>query len=298
MFWLLIIIIAYFFLAISSLGDKVYLKGKENPKSYVFSVGLLSGLVVFLIPFLKDFSFPSFDILIWAIAEGIVYVLALYAMYYALEKFEVSVVVPAMGGLQPIFIFLLTICFFQVSQISIQIIVALIALIIGTFLISSEKRKRKISKKTVFFALIPAFLFALDVILSKQVFLLQPFFEGLVFMRLTSCLVVLFFLFDKKFRKSIFKKQKKSKKFLFLATQSAGGIGILLQSYAISLVPVLSLAVLNALKGVQYVFLIIITLLVSQFLPKILKEKFDKKNLTVKIISILIIAFGIALLTI
>ena len=85
---------------------------------------------------------------------------------------------------------------------------------------------------------------------------------------------------------------------MFLATQSAGGIGILLQSYAISLVPILSLATLNALKGIQYVFLIAITFFISYFHSNILKEKFNKKALTQKIVSILIIALGIGLLTI
>jgi len=300
MLWLIIAILAYFFLALSSLGDKVYLKGKENPKSYVFYVGLLSGLVILLIPFIKDFSLPSLDILIWPILEGGVYILALYSMYYALERFEVSVVVPTMGGLQPIFILLLSMGFFQFTEISLQNIVALIVLIIGTFLISSSGKNVKIKGKELLFSLLPAALFALDVILTKQVFLTEPFLNGLVFMRITSCVVVLFFLLNKKFRKNIFKRTniKKSKANIFLMAQSAGGLGILLQSYAISLVPVLGLATLNALKGVQYIFLLIMTIIISAFFSKTLNEKFDKKTFSLKLVSIIIIAVGIALLTI
>ena len=293
MFWLLIAIVAYFFLALSSLGDKVYLKGKEKPKLYVFYVGLLSGLVVLLIPFIKDFGLPSLDILIWPILEGIVYILALYSMYYALDKYEVSVVVPAMGGLQPVFIFFLSIGFFQITEISFKSVAALIILIIGTFLISSNGKKIKANSKEFLFSLLPALLFALDAILTKQVFMGESFFEGLVYMRITSFLVVLFFLFDKQLRKSLFRKRKRG---VFLGAQAAGGVGILLQSYAISLVPVLSLATLNALKGVQYAFLLIITLFISSFHSKILHEKFDKKTLRIKIISVAIIALGIALL--
>lgn len=290
MFWLLIVIAAYFFLALSSLGDKVYLKGREKPKSYVFYVGLLSGLVVLLIPFIQDFNF---HLSFWAILEGIIYILALYSMYYALDKYEVSVVVPAMGGLQPVFIFFLSIGFFQITEISFKSVIALIILIIGTFLISSNGKKIKANSKEFLFSLVPAFLFALDAILTKQVFIEESFFEGLVYMRITSFLVVLFFLFDKQLRKSLFKKRKRG---VFLGAQAAGGVGILLQSYAISLVPVLSLATLNALKGVQYIFLLIITLFISIFHSKILHEKFDKKTLKVKVISVAIIALGIALL--
>ena len=111
MHWLLVIILAYFFLGLASLGDRIFLKGKQDPKTYTFYVGALSGLVVLLIPFV-NFSIPDINILIWAIIEGVLYVGALYALYYALDRFEVSVVVPIVGGLQPIFIFLITIFVF------------------------------------------------------------------------------------------------------------------------------------------------------------------------------------------
>lgn len=295
MLWLIIIILAYFFLAVSSLGDKLYLKGKEKPKNYVFYVGLLSGLIVLIVPFI-DFAFPSINILLWAFLEGIVYIAALYALYYALDKFEVSVVIPALGGIQPIFIFLLSIVFFQIKEISIKSIIALIILIIGTFLISLDKGRKNLKSKELLFAIIPGFLFALDFILTKQVFNTQPFLQGLVFMRLFSFMAVLAFLFDKKFRESIFKKKAASKKMIFLGAQASGAIGILLQSYAISLVPILYLATLNALKGIQYVFLLILTFIISTFYSNVLKENFNKKSLITKIISIIFIVLGIALL--
>ncbi|MDD4358495.1 MAG: EamA family transporter [Candidatus Pacebacteria bacterium] len=293
MFWLIIIILAYFFLALSSLGDKLYLKGKEDPKTYVFYVGLLGGLLIFLIPFL-NLSNISF---IWPALEGVVYICALYALYYALDKFEVSTIVPGIGGLQPIFILLLTIVFFGIT-VSIKSILALIILIIGTFLISMEKGRREIKNRELLFCVIPAVLFAGDFILTKQVFNVMPFLEGIVLMRIFSFLAVLIFLFDKKFRKNIFKKKKNDKKLIFLGTQLSGGVGILLQSYAISLVPVMHLATLNALKGIQYIFLIFITFIISTFYSKLLKESFSKKSLIRKIISIVFIVIGIALLAI
>lgn len=295
MFWLLVIISAYFFLALSSLGDKIFLKGKEDSKTYVFYVGLLSGLVVLLIPFV-DFSIPSIDILMWPFLEGMVYIGALYAMYYALDRFEVSTIVPILGGFQPIFIFLLSIVFFQITELSLKNVLALIILIIGTFLVSLSRGKVKVRGKEILFSVFPAFLFALDFILTKQVFNAQPFFEGLIYMRMTSFVVVLLFLLNKKFRKSIFKNKNNNKSFVFLGAQTAGAIGILLQSYAISLVPVYSLAVLNALKGIQYVFLFLVTFFISIFYSRILKENFSKKSLVIKVTSIVIIAIGIALL--
>lgn len=293
MFWLIVAISAYFFLALSSLGDKIFLKGKEDPKTYVFYVCLFSGLIVLLIPFI-DFNLYSFSVLIWPILEGIVYAGALYALFYALDKYEVSVVIPILGGLQPIFIFILSFFFFNIREISLQNTLALVFLIVGTFLISFDGKKFK--SRGLLFCLLPAFLFALDFILTKKVFIEQPFLEGLIYMRVTSCLVVFFFLFNKHFRKNVLKNGKKSKKkTLFLGAQTMGAIGAVLQSYAISLVPITSLAILNALKGTQYVFLLILTFLTSIFYSKILKENFKKQNLLLKIISVTIIGVGIAL---
>ena len=282
MLWLVIGILACFFLALASFYDKLFLKEKEDPKAYVFYVGLLGGLVIFLAPFF-EFSLIS----IWPILEGIVYIIALYFLYYVLNRSEASTIIPAQGAIQVIFIFLMSIVFFQIKDISFNGLLALSALIMGSFLISFSK---KIKRKEILFCVFSAFLFAIDFVLVKQVFLMHSFLEGLFLMRMTSFFVVLFFLLDKSFRKNIFKTKKQEKKFFFLA-QIAGGLGILLQSYAIRLVSPSNLAVLNAIKGIQYVFLFLLAVL-------FLKEDFSRRNLFFKIVSIVLIVVGIVLLAI
>jgi drug/metabolite transporter (DMT)-like permease len=291
--WLLVIILAYFFLALAAFGDKLFLTQKESPINYTFYVGALSGLVILLIPFI---GFEFHNILIGLI-EGVVYIGALYSMYYVLSKSEVSIAVPVMGGLQPIFVFILTLVFYSSLTFASKDIIAFAILILGTVLISFNSNFR-FDKKVFCLALIPALLFAIDYILTKQVFETNDFWHGLVLMRTFSFLTVLLFLFRKKFREQIFKKKKGSTKkgFIFILAQGSGGLGILLQSFAISIVPITYLATLNALKGVQYVFLFFITIIISLFLPKILKENINKRVLIRKGISIVLIALGIILL--
>lgn len=279
MLWLVIGVLAYFFLALASFYDKLFLKEKEDPKAYVFYVGLLGGLVIFLAPFF-EFSLIS----IWPILEGIVYIIALYFLYYVLNRSEASTIIPAQGAIQVIFILLLSVVFFEIKEVN---LLALGILILGSFLISFSKR---LKRKEILFCVFSAFLFAIDFVLVKQVFMVHSFLEGLFLMRLTSFFVVLFFLLDKSFRKNIFKTKKQEKKFFFLA-QIAGGLGILLQSYAIRLVSPSNLAVLNAIKGIQYVFLFLLAVL-------FLKEDFSRRNLFFKIVSIVLIVVGIVLLAI
>lgn len=299
MLWFIVILIAYFFLGIASLGDKVFLKGKQqSPAIYTFYVGIMGGLVVFLIPFF-GIDISSFQDLLYPALEGILYAAALYSLYLALSRTEVSIAIPIIGALQPIFVFFLTIVFYGFSELAVKDVIALAILILGTFLISLEKGGSKINVKKMAIAIVPAFLFALDMILTKQVFFNFDFWEGLILMRIFTFLTVLFFLFSSKFRKELSARRKdksKGKGLVFVFAQGAGGLGILLQSYAISLVPTIYLAVLNALKGVQYVFLLFATMLVSYYFPKIIKEDFKRRALIRKIISVIIISAGIALL--
>lgn len=298
MVWLLVIIIAYLFFSLSSLADKFVLAGPVKAKSYTFYIGLLNIFAIFFIPF-TSFSLPGFTALPWIILESIVYVLGIYFMFSAVEKFEVSSVTSAIGSLQPIFIFILMFIFWGAQAIDKVEILAFALLLIGGYLISQEKNT-KITKEHLKIIFLSALMFSLDYIFSKMVFLNQPFLQGLIWMRLFSFILILCMLFSDKTRKEIFKKKNvasKKNNLVFFFGQLFGGTAVFLQSFAISLAPIVFLPVVNALRGIQYVFLFIIILFLSFFYPKILKEKISKKIVIQKIISILLIIAGLALLT-
>src|SRR3989338_8537491 len=110
MLWLLVIISAYFFFSIASFGDKLILAGPVNPKLYTFYVSVFGILTVLIIPF-TQFGLPSKTALLWIVLEAIVFVLGVYSTFLALEKFDASRVMPAIGSIQPILILILTLLF-------------------------------------------------------------------------------------------------------------------------------------------------------------------------------------------
>ena len=177
-------------------------------------------------------------------------------------------------------------------------ILAFILLFVGSVVISIEKNI-KITGNYLKITIFSSAMFSLDYIFSKFVFLNQPFIQGIIWIRLFIFLFVLILLFKKDSRKEIFSKKmilnKKTQTF-FLCAQVCGGAAIFLQSFAISLVPIAFLAIANSLRGIQYVFLFLITLFISLFFPKILKEELSEKIILQKIISIIIIAIGLAIL--
>jgi hypothetical protein len=297
-YWLVVIIIAYLFFSLSSLGDKLVLSGKPKPVSYTFYVGIFSILVVVLIPFTK-FTWPSNTSLMWIILDALVHTIGIYTMFVALRKFEVSKVMTTIGATQPIFILILTWIFWGPQAMPIIDIVAFIILFLASVLISLEKNVKVTGdylKITVFSSL----MFSLDYVFSKFVFLNAGFLEGIIWIRLFVIFLVLFFLVSKKWRQEIFAKQMvldKKTQITFIATQACGGAANFLQSLAIALAPIAFLPIVNSLRGIQYVFLFLATLSISYFAPKILREGVTKKIIFQKVFAIVLIVIGLAMLS-
>ena len=156
------------------------------------------------------------------------------------------------------------------------------------------------SKKAVYLALLSALTYALFFVGSKFAYIEQEFLSAFLWTRLGAALFASFFLFSRKARQEIIKllsrKPGNSKKQLLLIfNQSLGAIGFILQNYAIFLGPV---ALVNALQGVQYVWIIILSTLISVFAPKILKEDLSKNILLQKVLAVILISIGLYILII
>jgi len=295
--WLIVIILAYLFFGFASLCDKLVLAGKPKPISYTFYVGVFSIFVIFFIPFVK-FGIPNNEELLWIALDAIVHIAGLYTMFLALEKFEVSKVVTTIGATQPIFIFILTWLFWGPQVMPAIDILAFAVLFISSVIISFEKNS-EITGSYLKITVLSSIMFSLDYIFSKFVFLNQPFFQGIIWIRVFVFMFVLILLLSKKFREEIFSKKmilEKKTQVVFLGAQICGGIANFLQSFAISLAPVVFLATVNSLRGIQYVFLFLMTIFISMFFPKVLKEGLSKRVVAQKIISIILIVIGLSIL--
>ncbi len=298
MFWLIVIILAYFLFAVVALGDKYLLTGPPNPKSYSFYVGISGGLVLFLIPFV-GFSIPGFYQILLCFLTGAIFIFAILGLYEGLEHFEVSRMIPAIGALSPLFIFILIFFFSGGEEIlGLKEIFAFLFLISGGVLMTWSP-STKISLKSLQVSILTAFLFALFFVLTKYVYIILPFWTGFIWIRIGTFLTALFFIFFKEIRKEIFAGKftfnKKTGTF-FLLNQGVGAGAFILQNWAIALAGLVYLSVISALQGVQYVFLFVFATLLSLKFPGILKEEISKKVLFQKITAILLIGAGLIVL--
>jgi hypothetical protein len=302
MSWLIVAISAYLILAVVFLVDKYLLTTSiPNPKVYAFYIGTLGILVLLLIPFI-DFYVPEISQIALSFLAGAIFIYALFWFYKALRFFEASRVVPAVGGMVPLFTFGLVYLFSLGKEtLSFSEGLAFILLVFGSIFITLGKEKL-ITLKSFKISAIAAFLFSLAFVLSKYVYMAQPFLNGFIWRSIGGFLMAIcFFIIFPEIRTEVFKKREKfSKKTatIFIANQAAGGGAAILQNWAIALAPLSYIAFINALQGIQYVFLLIFSLLLSLKFPKIIKEKISKKILFQKITAILLIGAGLAILTI
>ena len=215
-------------------------------------------------------------------------------MMVALKKGDASRVTPFIGGISPLVIFILAFWFLD-ERLAISQIGAFFVILAGTFLISLNLKGGGIRK--VFLIALPAgIFFAISYVITKYVYLNQSFISAFVWIRIGAFIAALILLIPPKFRRAIFgniKKSSSDSKIVFGLGQLAGALSAILVNVAIFLA---SVSLVNALQGIQYVFLFIIILLLKNKHPKLLDEDLSRKVYIQKAISIGLIVLGLFLI--
>jgi drug/metabolite transporter (DMT)-like permease len=297
MLWILVITLAYLCFALSSLGDRIILSGHSRPNSYTFFVGILSAAVILLIPFI-GISVPQGILWLWIILAALFNILGIYTMFSALNVFDVSKIIPTIRALQPIFVVIFSFLILGEDAMGSRQILAFVILLLGSVLISIEKNYR-VTRRSLKLSFFAALFFSLEMIFAKIVYLDLAFSDGFIWMKIFGLVFVMSFLFNKTFRRDIFKvdqKLDKKNSIIFFLGQGFGGLANILQGWAISLVPLAYLGIMNAMKGLQYVFLFIFALIISAAFPKLLNEKTSKTIIIQRIIAIILIVIGLLVL--
>ncbi len=303
MYWIFIVIVAHLFYAGVFILDRYLLKKEfSHPLHYAFWSGLL-GVVVFALAPL-GLKIAGLNEILFGLSAGVVWMVALIAFYTALHKGETSRVVPTVGSFIPIFTLVFSF-FFLGERLSAQELIAFCLLVSGGVLLSFLVTKSGIFSNGRHWGLSKAFIpaisasliFAIYFVMTKAVFLQQNYVSGLIWIRSGSTLGALLLLAIPMVRKNVFKKAIKIEKkvaSIFISTKALGVIAGLLLYWAIYLG---SVTLVNALKGTQYLFIMILAFIFFRNLPS-LKEGFTKHNLTQKIAAIILIAAGLVILVI
>jgi uncharacterized membrane protein len=296
MLWVILALSAYFLFAVVEIIDKKILSSPLlNPLTYAFYAGLLVCFSFLFWPF--DFSFLSPIVTFFAIASGASFFIAIYFLYSAITKGEISRVISIVGGLSPIIIFIFS-YFFLEERLGFFSLVALFMLVVGSVSLSFEKDGKKFIFRKHFFldAFLAALFFAVSYGLTKAVFLNTSFLNGFIWVRVGTFICVVFVFLMPKLRRRILESSRRVSRrltTLFFFDKGISALGHIILNYAVKLG---SVAIVNALQGAEYAFIFILTLCFSLFLPRIFYESLAPKHLIHKMLGIALVCGGVVLL--
>ncbi len=296
MTWILLLVLAHFFYATVFLLDKYVLSTpRSTPITYAFYVGAMGIAILVLIPF--GFVVPNNTEIFWSLVAGIFQITAFIFFYKALDnsRGEVSRIVPYVGATTSIFVLILSSLFIK-EFLTNQQIIAFILLVLGSLVISLKKDKLS-GNKIWWMATFAGLFFALFWVATKYLFLGTNFVSGLIWVRVGVAIIAFTLLLSKKNRKIIFSETRASKPKttgFFMLSRILNVAGSLFIYWAVFLG---SVSIANALQGLQYLFVLILALLLFKKIPS-MKEQFGKEVLIQKIVAIALICIGLGLLVI
>lgn len=296
--WLFIALVGHFLNAFVFITDKAFVeKILPSPRALAFISGA-SGIFTFvLIPwFLRPGGFLT---IFAAIFSGAILVIALIFFFSALQKDEVSRVVPAIGSITPLFTFALSYGILG-ERLGGEALVAFILLALGGILIAARSFGAIFKEKfysLFFLEIFVGFLFALSFVLQKYAFEGTDDLSAFLWSRMGAVGAALPLLFYTEVREKIKFSSVRGNGVragtLYVLSRIFAGIAPLVVLLAISFG---SASLVNAMQGVQYGFLYILALIFARRFPDIFEEEFSKKVIIQKSAALILIITGLILL--
>lgn len=301
--WIFPAIVGYAFLSIAAVADKFVLsKVKLHPASFswvVTSLSGLAGIVLLLVHGSLAFPYES----VWYVGfAGTASYLGCLAMFYAVRDGEVSKVSTLIASAIPLWILLISIVSGIEKLNFIEVLGGSLVVVAGYGLSQTGKIKTKVNKKTILLVIASSIAYGVYHSLAKASYNLGDFLPTFAWISLanfTAGFIVTVVFFGPRKIIDGFKKNKnngtsgKYGKIAVFMGQIAGGSSSLFLQWAVSLG---SVFVVNALQGIQYIFVLGLTASLTFWRPDILKEDNRGGVLWKKILWCAVLALGVSLI--
>lgn len=296
MFWILLVLASHVCWSVENVYTKIVIGSKiKNP--YIFLI-LLTLLSVVVLPFInsKYIFLPSFGSFWWLLLAGLFYTSAGIPYVKAMEIEEVTRVNIFWNAI-PVFSLWLSWAIIG-DKLSGMELVAMFFLLMGAVLASIKKGSSIFRLSAAFWLMMLSCSlyagYALVVrYISKTIEFPSVFFWVIVF---DAILINFAFLFKNIRYDFVETIRVNSKSFLifFLLIVILGNLGLFLNQWALSLKPG---ALVYSFEGFQLLLVFCMAVLIAKFSPNLLEEAVDKNNLTLKILSLIMIMVGIVILS-
>jgi len=293
MSWIIFSILAAFIWSIVNTVDKYVLtKWVRKPIIPVMIMGVI-GLIVALIIFLiNGYSYLSAGHIGLGLLAGIFYIIANIFYFKAAKIEEISRVAP-LFHLAPLFLVILAAVFLGEIFTPLKYL-GIFLLVIGAILISSRDLKIKLGK-AFWLMIMSTLFFSFDLIITKYLLDFADFWTIFAYIRIGAGigLIPIFYLYFNEL-KSLVAEHGGKVVGVISANETLNVFGALSATIAASLG---FITLVEALASLQSLFLLIITVTLSIFYPKILKEEIKKFTVLLKFIAIVLMFIGVILIS-
>ena len=269
MFWLYLVVLANLISAIVILIDTYLVGPRAIGKSevYAFYIGLLSIVVLVMVPY-GSVTLPGINIIIIALVVGLSYMASIIAFYKALQISHPSDVAPALGAVTAISSYIFG-YFFLASTLSQSFFLAFVLLVTGTFLMSYFH----FTKLSLLYIVAAGVLFGYSSVFLKILFAETSFADAFFWSRIANVFWALTILLIPVSARAVLKNVRtasRKTKSLVLVNKALAGVAAFLIFIALKLSSNISLV--NALAGVQFVFLLLFAFILPKKYPHYFEE--------------------------
>lgn len=289
MLWISFSLLAAMLWATVNVIDKYTMsKLVQQPLIPVLILGIVGLFSVFGVYCVIDFPLLSLTNLTLSFMAGGCYVLTMYFYYLAMQRDEVSKIIP-LYYLAPVFILFMAVEVLHETLTSLQY-VGMAFLVSGAIFISMPYPLKFQMNKAAGFMILAAFCYALNQVLTKYLVKEENFWVVFAYVRIGIflCLLpVLFWAIAK--ARSTFRAVQPRAYMIMIANQCLNLGGVLCITIAMTYGYV---TLVNALASVQPFFVFLFATLLSRFFPHILEEKRSGSIFVIKSMAIALMFCG------
>lgn len=296
--------IGYLLLAVVAILDKFILSKSLTTGTYTFYSTIFFFGAFVLLPFCMPVHGAD---MLWGLVSSLSFGLAAWPMYVAMKKGEATHVVPFIGAVTTLSVFVLSSVLLGEILSNAQMFGMVLLVLASIIFAHDHTRKAKGHESPLhngyLWAGLSGVLFGLSHVTAKYFYGEYDFVTGLVwtkgFAGFIAFATLLSFATRRELKVLFAKKTKKAEdaqknSLSLVVTDKVLAIaGTILIQYAISIGNVV---VANALVGLQYALVLVFAYILTRVAPKIFREHFTKKEISYEIFAILLVVVGIVFL--
>lgn len=293
--WILLALLSHISWGTANIADK-YIIGNRVKNVYVYQFWLhsLGALSVFALPFFV-YTIPDLKSILWLTLAGVMYVIGVVWYFKGLAVDEVSRI-NIWWNLIPVFCLLIGGFWLHEWPNQGQLIamaVLLVGSIVGTV---HYQRGQKFFSPGFIWITLASLEFSFHAVINRFVSATVPLSFIFIYLNFVRWVTSLFFFLNPSFRRDLVVETKKlsvSTTFWVIVAVTVDYLGILFNQWALKYGQA---ALVLSIEGFQALFVFFVSTSMAKWRPELLSENIDRKNMTVKIVAVILIILGIIIL--